>query len=145
MNRRPVIAVVGAGIAGLAAAWELVAGSDRPGRDGSPIVHILEAGDRTGGKLDSAEFGGRAVDTAADAFLGRRPEATGLCAELGLGDQLVPVGTTGASILARGRLRRMPTGVQLGVPTQWWPLARSGLLGPVESLRVAKDLVVPHR
>jgi len=141
----PVIAVVGAGIAGLAAAWELATTSDLPPGTGPPTVVVLDADDRAGGKLASAEFDGRTVDLAADAFLARRPEATDLVEELGISEELVPVGASGASILARGRLRPMPAGLALGVPTRWWPLARSGLLSPTESLRVAKDLMLPHR
>ncbi|HVB93339.1 MAG TPA: protoporphyrinogen oxidase [Acidimicrobiales bacterium] len=140
----PVIAVVGAGIAGLAAAWELVNASDLAPGSRPPTVVVLDADERVGGKLASAEFAGRTVDLAADAFLARRPEATQLCEELGIVDELVPVGASGASILARGRLRPMPSGLALGVPTRWWPLVRSGLLSPLESLRVAKDLVIPH-
>ncbi len=162
---RPTIAVVGGGIAGLAAAWELVAGSpvDRGVPDGSgtgsgddggedsdgvtgtgPRVVVFEADARFGGKLRAETIGDRRVDVAADAFLARRPEATGLCDELGLTDQLVPMGASGASIWARHRLRPMPDGLNLGVPTRWWPLARSGILGPTESARVLKDLVLPH-
>jgi protoporphyrinogen/coproporphyrinogen III oxidase len=142
-RKRPAVAVVGGGIAGLAAAWELVAGSDHQGR-GGPIVHVFESDNRIGGKLRSAEFAGRTVDLAADAFLARRPEATELCDELGLSDELVPVGATGASIWARRRLRAMPDGLNLGVPTQWWPLALSGILSPIESLRVSRDVVLPR-
>ncbi|HEV3264727.1 MAG TPA: protoporphyrinogen oxidase [Acidimicrobiales bacterium] len=140
----PVIAVVGAGIAGLAAAWELATTSDLAPRNGPPTVVVLDADDRAGGKLASAEFDGRTVDVAADAFLARRPEATELVEELGISEELVPVGASGASILARGRLRPMPAGLALGVPTRWWPLARSGLLSPPESFRVVKDLLLPH-
>jgi len=145
VNRPPptTVVVVGGGIAGLAAAWELVAGSERAGR-AAPEVHVLEAGDRVGGKVQSAEFAGRRVDLGADSFLARRPEATDLCRELGLTGELVPVGASGASVWARGRLRSMPTGLNLGVPTRWWPLLRSGVLSPGESLRVARDLVLPH-
>ncbi len=142
--RRPVIAVVGGGIAGLSAAWELVTSTDLATGAGPPIVHVLEADNRVGGKLDSAEFGGRTVDLGADAFLARRPEATELCEQIGVHDELVPMGATGTSILARGRLRPMPAALMLGVPTRWWPLARSGLLSPGESLRVTRDLVMPH-
>jgi oxygen-dependent protoporphyrinogen oxidase len=136
--------VVGAGVAGLAAAWELVAGTDG---DRPPTVEVivLEASGRVGGNLQSAAFAGREVDLAADAFLARRPEATQLCTELGLDDELVPVGASGASIWARHRLRPMPDGLNLGIPTRWWPLARSGILSPTESVRVAWDLVGPHR
>jgi len=137
--RRPTVVVVGAGIAGLAAAWELMAGRDGADR-GRPDVLVLEESDRIGGKLLSGGFAGRTVDLAADAFLARRPEATELCAEVGLGDQLVPVGASGASIWARGRLRPMPPGLHLGVPTRWWPTARSGILSAPESLRAARDL-----
>ena len=147
-DRRPVIAVDGGGMAGLAAAWQLAEdlGSD-PGAEagGRPRVIVLEAGSRPGGKVRSAEFCGRTVDLAADAFLARRPEATGLCAELGLDDSLVAPGAAGASLWARGRLRMMPDGLNLGVPTRWLPLARSGILSPTGAARAAADLVLPHR
>lgn len=142
---RPTVAVVGGGIAGLAAAWELVAGTAATGHGPQPEVILLEAGGRLGGKLRAEPFAGRRVDLAADAFLARRPEATELCDQLGLSGELVPVGATGASIWARGRLRPMPEGLSLGVPTRWRPLVRTGILGPGEALRVARDLVLPHR
>ncbi len=142
---RPRIAVVGGGIAGLAAAWELVAAGTGPDGNGpTPEVVVFEADDRFGGKLRAEPFDDRRVDVAADAFLGRRPEALDLCHELGLDDELVPVGATGASIWARGQLRAMPAGLNLGVPTRWWPLARSGILSPGESAGVLKDLVLPR-
>ena len=105
---------------------------------------MFEADGRLGGKLRSAEFAGREVDLAADAFLGRRPEATELCHEIGVADELIPVGATGASLWARGRLRAMPDRLNLGVPTRWLPVARSGILGPVDSLRLARDVALPH-
>ncbi len=141
-RRRPVAVVVGGGIAGLAAAWELATG-DHDGGPG-PEVQLLEAEGRLGGSLRSAEFAGRTVDLAADAFVARRPEATDLCTELGLAGELVAPGASGASVWARGRLRPLPDGLNLGVPTRWGALARCGILTPAESLRVAKDLVKPH-
>ena len=54
----PVV-VIGGGIAGLSAAWQLQ-------RDGMP-VRLLEADDRVGGKIRTTEFLGRRVDEAADA------------------------------------------------------------------------------
>jgi protoporphyrinogen/coproporphyrinogen III oxidase len=144
-SSRPTVAVVGGGIAGLAAAWELVSDSGPEGAGGpAPEVVVLEAADHLGGKLRSESFAGRRVDVAADAFLARRPEATGLCDELGLTGALVPVGTSGASIWARRRLRPMPDGLNLGVPTRWWPLVRSGIVSPAESVRVLKDLALPR-
>ena len=136
-----VVAVVGGGMAGLSAAWELTQHRD----DDNIRIVVLEAGSRPGGKVRSTEFCGRTVDLAADAFLARRPEATGLCDELGLTDALVAPGTSGASLWIRDRLRLMPDGVNLGVPTKAWPLIRSGILSPAGLLRSSIDLVAPHR
>ena len=81
---RPVVAVVGGGIAGLAAAWELVGGIG--GQKERPTVVVLEAGGRVGGKIESRSFAGRDVDLGPDAFVARRPEALERCRELGLED-----------------------------------------------------------
>ncbi len=130
-------------MAGLAAAWQLA--EDLGGSGSRARIVVLEAGSRVGGKVRSTEFCGRTVDVAADAFLARRPEATGLCAELGLDDALVSPGASGAALWSRGRLRMMPDGVNLGVPTRWWPLFRSGILSPGGSARAGVDLFRPHR
>ena len=113
------MAVIGGGIAGLAAAWEL------SGQPGTRVV-VLEADTRFGGKLKTAVFGGREVDLGPDAFLARRPEAVGLCDELGLTADLVAPGQGRAYLWARGRLRPLPGGLALGVPTRWGPLAAVG-------------------
>ncbi len=141
----PTVVVVGGGIAGLAAAWELTGGVDGPGPS-APRVMVIEEGTALGGKLRSEPFGApdRIVDLGADGFLGRRPEAYTLCRELGLADELVPVGASSASIWVRGRLRPMPKGLVLGVPTRVWPTVRSGVLRPSGSLRLALDVVSPR-
>jgi oxygen-dependent protoporphyrinogen oxidase len=131
-------------MAGLAAAWQLSQDLGQ-GQGQDPQIIVLEAGDTLGGKVRAVEFGGRTVDVAADAFLARRPEATRLCSELGLDDVLVAPGTSGAALWARGRLRMMPDGLNLGVPTRWWPLAGSGILSPRGLARTATDLFRPHR
>jgi protoporphyrinogen/coproporphyrinogen III oxidase len=136
------VVVVGGGISGLAAAWELSGGA-APGA-GGPDVVLVEASPRLGGPLSTALVGGRAVDTGPDGFLGRRPEAVDLCREVGLGDALVPIAARGASVWARGRLRPLPEGHALGVPTRFWPTARAGLLGPRGDLALARDALLPR-
>ena len=66
-------AVVGGGIAGLSAAWEL-AGAGGDGID----VTVYEPG-RLGGKLRTSDFLGRPVDEGPDAILTRVPEGLALC------------------------------------------------------------------
>ena len=139
----PTVVVVGGGIAGLAAAWELTGGAE--GTTGSsPRVVVLEATDHLGGKLRSGALGGQTVDLGPDGFLARRPEAATLCREIGLGDELVPIGASGASVWARGRLRPLPDGLALGVPTRFRPAARSGILGFAGSFRLLIDLISPR-
>ncbi|MEV1115073.1 protoporphyrinogen oxidase [Actinosynnema sp. NPDC049800] len=105
------VAVVGGGISGLAAAHRL-----RHQLGPRAGITVLEQSDRLGGKLRTAEVGGRAYDVGAEAFLNRRPEATGLVAELGLADQLVHPAKVAASIHAAGDTRPIPAQTLMGVP-----------------------------
>jgi oxygen-dependent protoporphyrinogen oxidase len=134
-SQGPRFAVVGAGISGLAAAWEL------SGR-GSVTVYDPEP---PGGKLQTAVLEGRAVDVGADAFLTRVPDAVELCAELGLSDELVAP-TTGAAMLwtATG-LVPMPAGLVLGVPRELAGIRRSPIISRPGVARAALDRVLPRR
>ena len=129
------VVVVGAGISGLAAAWRLSRRS--PGTE----VIVLEGAPEVGGKLRVAEIGGLTVDVGAESVLARRPEAVALIAEAGLGDDLVhPVPTATASVLARGRLHRLPAGTVMGVPGSLAVLpGLAGLLTTAEVDRVAAE------
>jgi len=127
--------VVGGGIAGLAAAWEL------SGRPEVRTVVVLEADDRLGGKIRTAEVGGHVVDLGPDAFLARRPEAVALCREIGIADELTAPGSRRAYVWSRGKLRALPEGLALGIPTRIGPVLRSGIL-PFHGLaRAGLDLI----
>ncbi len=132
------VAVVGAGIAGLAAAHHLTAADD------SPQVVVFDAGERPGGKLRSGPFAGvDAVDEGADAFLARTPEAIGLATEVGLGDDLVHPEPASAAVWHDG-LHPIPEGLLLGIPRQLWPLVRSRLLTWRGTARAALDPLLPR-
>jgi len=136
----PHATVIGGGITGLAAAWELVTnGAD---------VTLVESSDRLGGKIVTEEIGGRAVDVGPDAFLARLPDAVALCHELGLADELVGVATASAWLWMRGRLRSMPAGTVLGAPAGLGALlsaGRSGVVAPAGVARAALDLILPRK
>ncbi len=137
------VAVIGGGITGLAAAFELSGPPDDPGDPSdpdAPEVVLFEEAPALGGKLRSAVVGGRVVDTGPDGFLARRPELSRLCRELGVERRLVGPGATGAAVYSRGRLRSLPAGLALGIPTRLGPLARSGVLGPAGLIRAALDM-----
>lgn len=126
-------AVIGAGIAGLSAAWQL----EGEGHD----VVVLEADHDIGGKLRRSRVRGLAfpLDDGADAFLARVPDALELCAELGI-DELVHPATGEAWVWAGNRLRPLPKSQLLGLPTDLDDMAASGLLSPDAIARAAADL-----
>jgi oxygen-dependent protoporphyrinogen oxidase len=126
-------AVVGAGIAGLAAAFELVVGEP------DAEVVVLEASDRVGGKILTADFAGRPVDAGADAFLVRHPAGVALAGELGLSERLVSPAERSALVAVEGELRPLPPETLLGVPADLAAVARSGLLSPAAIDRAAAD------
>jgi protoporphyrinogen/coproporphyrinogen III oxidase len=134
-GRLPHVAVVGGGIAGLAAAYFL--------RDAPVSVTVYEGSPRLGGKLAVSDVAGVAADEGAEALLARRPEGTGLIRAVGLADQLVTPGTTSARIWTRGALRDLPGRQFMGVPTDFAELARSQLLSDAGLARARLDAELP--
>jgi oxygen-dependent protoporphyrinogen oxidase len=129
-------AVVGGGIAGLSAAWEL-AGA------GGAEVTVYEPG-HLGGKLLTTAFLGRPVDEGPDSLITRVPEGTALCQELGLWEEMGAPEAKRAMLFARGKLRPFPDGLILGAPARLLPLARSRILSVGGMARASLDLVLPR-
>jgi oxygen-dependent protoporphyrinogen oxidase len=101
---RGKVVIVGGGIAGLAAAYEL------RGHD----VTIIESAGRLGGKLRTAELAGRPIDIGAEAFVTRNPTAIRLIEDLGLG--VVHPVLSAATIRAAGRTVALPRRTFMGLP-----------------------------
>jgi oxygen-dependent protoporphyrinogen oxidase len=127
------LVVVGAGITGLAAAFEW-----HRRRPGDEIV-VLEAADRIGGKLHRVELAGHWYDTGAEAVLARVPEAVALIEAAGL-PLVVPATTQAAVVLPDGR-HPLPAGTVLGVPASADGL--SGLLTGDGVARVRAEAMLP--
>ncbi|MFF5956067.1 protoporphyrinogen oxidase [Streptomyces luteogriseus] len=128
------VVVIGAGIAGLAAAHRLL---ERGAR-----VTVLEASGRVGGKLLPGEVAGARVDLGAESMLARRPEAVALAREVGLADRLQPPATATASLWTRGALRPFPKGHVMGVPGTASALA--GVLSEEGLARIERDAELPR-
>ena len=129
------VAVIGGGIAGLAAAYELKC-------QGVEAV-VLEAGDRPGGSIDESAIGGLTVDSGPDGFVARDPAAAELCRRIGLGAELVTPASSGAYILGDRGLLRFPDRSVLGVPWTADALEGTGIVSEAgaETLRrgLARD------
>jgi len=121
------LVVVGGGVAGLAAAWEASSwhsssGPNVPSSQNEPLeIIVVESAERFGGKLlttpiELPDGTTLLIDEGADAFLARRPEATSLCAELGLDHELTSPAIGRAKVFVDGELKFLPSRAVLGVP-----------------------------
>jgi len=127
--------VVGAGISGLAAAWDL-------SRHGDVTVYDPA---RPGGKLATALFEGHRVELGADAFLTRLPDAVDLCAEVGLGHDLVAPSAGAAMVWTDAGMRDLPGGLVLGAPSNLRAIRDAAMLTRRGRARAALDRVLPAR
>lgn len=136
------VVVLGGGITGLAAAWEL---TRRARADGRPVaVVLLEAAERLGGKIRTQSLAGAPVETGPDSFVTLKPDALELVRELGLSGELIGTGPdAGVSVYKGGRLVPMPAGMQLITPTKMLPFALSPLLSWRGKLRMALEPMIP--
>ncbi len=135
---RVAVAVVGGGIAGLSAAYEL---NQRGVR-----FRLFEAADRVGGVILTEHLDGFVIDAGPDALLVQKPAAIELCQELGLGSRLQPtLEPRTAYILRHGTLHPLPEASVLGIPTRLGPFATTRLFSTVGKLRFGLDLMLPPR
>ena len=102
------IAIIGAGLAGLTAAYEL--------RGTDAKVDVYEATDRIGGKLHTVAFEGGPTDMGAEAFMARRQDAVDFFTELGLKDSLVEPSGLRSLVWVDGQARQLPTAGIMGIP-----------------------------
>ncbi|MDG4808579.1 protoporphyrinogen oxidase [Micromonospora sp. WMMD1120] len=110
------VAVVGGGIAGLAAAVRL--------RDRAPAgteITVYEQSGALGGKVRTGELAGQPVEFGAESFLMRDPTGAesavvALIRRLGLGERIVHPTVGQAALVVDGGLRPIPGGTLVGVP-----------------------------
>ena len=136
---RKRVAVLGGGIAGLAAAHTLA----RARESGAPVEELLiEGRDRLGGVIRTERLEGFVIEAGPDSFLAEKPEAASLARELGLGDSLIGSNDSQRRtyILHHGRLIPLPDGLMFLVPTRLWPMVTTSLLPFSSKLAMAAEL-----
>jgi protoporphyrinogen/coproporphyrinogen III oxidase len=131
------VVVVGAGVSGLAAAYEL--------RKRKRSVVVLEREQRPGGVIVTERVGEFIIDAGPDALLVQKPAAVALCNELGLGDRLFPTKLPRTAFVLRGgELHPLPAASILGFPTRVKPLFKSTLFRLPAKFRMAAEVFVPR-
>jgi oxygen-dependent protoporphyrinogen oxidase len=139
------IVIVGGGIAALSAAYSLVEKAKSENRVLS--ISVVEAGDRWGGKIATDRIDGFVIEGGPDTFLRTKPWGVDLCRKLGLEERLH--GTNPAQkntyVLHSGRLKPLPEGLMMMIPTQIAPMVRTPLLTWTEKARMGLDFFLPAR
>ncbi len=138
------IAIIGGGVAGLAAAYEL----EKARGAGDAVEYTLyEARPQLGGSLASEIVDGAVLERGPDSFLTEKPAAAELCRELGLGADLLPSNDAARKtfIVVRNRLVALPDGLMFLVPTKLVPTALTRLFSLRTKVRMALELLHPPR
>ncbi|MEJ4112405.1 FAD-dependent oxidoreductase [Corynebacterium kroppenstedtii] len=106
------IAIVGGGLSGLVAAYEV--GQQDPNAD----VVIFEASHRLGGKLKTVDIDAGSIDVGAEAYLAYRTDATEFFTSLGLHDRIrYPSNLTSGLWTGDGILHSVPSQTVMGIPS----------------------------
>jgi oxygen-dependent protoporphyrinogen oxidase len=137
-------AIIGGGIAGLAAAYEL----EKARAAGAAVEYTLfEARERLGGSLATEIVNGAVLERGPDSFISEKPAAAELCRELGLGAELTPSNDVARKtyVVVRNRLIPLPDGLMFLVPTKLIPTALTRLFSLRTKIRMALELLHPPR
>lgn len=133
-----MMAIVGGGISGLAAAYELAVRQ-------MPFT-LFEASARLGGLIRTEHVAGFTIEAGADSMLAQKRAALDLCAQLGLESKiLAPKEPRTAFVLHGGRLHALPSPSMLGIPATGTGLATYSLLPPLARARIALEPLLPGR
>ena len=142
------VAIVGGGVAGVTAAYEL----SQLARRSMPLQGVLfEASTRLGGIVETVHEGGFVIECGPDAWVTEKPWARELAEELGLADEVMPSNdaTRKTYVLIDKKLQAMPDGMRMMVPADLDALdqselfsaeakqAYSGEVGRAQELRAA--------
>jgi len=138
------VAVIGGGLAGLAAAnrlAELCAQKARP-----LDLTLFEAGSRLGGVVETRHVAGYRVELGGDSFITNKPWGVDLCRRLGIEERLIPTDARyrRSLVLRRGRPVPVPDEFQLLSPVSVGAVLRSPIFSWPGKLRMTLEYVLPR-
>ncbi len=145
-GRLPRVAVVGGGMAGLAAARVL----EDARTSGSPQTIadwvLFERDQRLGGKVQTVRRDGFVIEGGPDSAIVEKPWPIEMARRLDIGDRLLDSNedVRKSFVFSGGRLHEFPEGIILMVPTRLVPFAFSSLISWPGKLRMGMDLVLPR-
>lgn len=125
--------IVGGGITGLSAAYEMV-------RNGVAPV-LVESATRLGGVVQTDVVDGCVIEGGPDSFLSAKPAANELIRELGLDGDLISSNDSErvTYVVKNRRLVPLPDGLMMMVPTRILPMITTPLLSWRTKRRMARE------
>ncbi len=145
-SERLRVAVIGAGITGLSAAYRLKVMLEQEGRQAH--LRVFESGSRAGGVIQTSKtLSGHVLEHGPDAFLSTKPWVVNLCRDLGIEDQIIETEQLNrrSLVACNGRLHALPDGFVMVAPGKLGTLIGSPLFSLAGKLRMALELVAPRR
>jgi protoporphyrinogen/coproporphyrinogen III oxidase len=129
-------AIVGAGISGLSAAYFLQK------KDPSVEIDVYDADSRIGGVIRSEKFAGCVLEGGPDSFLTMKKSAARLCQAIGLESEMVHSNDDMRKtfVYHDGKLKPLPDGFFMMVPTEFLPLVTTDLFTWPGKLEALSDL-----
>ena len=127
------VIIVGAGISGLAAAYDLA--------KAGVAATVFDKQPRAGGVIETRTSEGCSLECGPDSFLAVKPEAVALIKELGFGDEVIGSNDHQRTtyILKHGRLVPLPEGVMMIVPSRVMPMVKTSLVGWGTKIRMGLE------
>ena len=140
-TRRPKIAVVGAGMSGLAAAARLKE------REKNAELVVYEKAERVGGVIGTKKVDGFLCELSVDNFITTVPYGIELCRSLGFQDELQSTNNRyrRTFVVRKRKLYALPDGFMTMAPTKFYPMLVTPLLSPLGKLRCGLELLLPRR
>ncbi len=128
-------AILGGGIAGVTAAWQLA-------RRGNTDFTLFESRGRLGGTVETVQRDGFTIECGPDGWVTEKPWARAMAEELGLADELIASKdeTRKTYVMTPGGLVAMPDGMRMMVPTSLASLESSELFTADAKAAYAREL-----
>jgi oxygen-dependent protoporphyrinogen oxidase len=131
------VVVIGGGMAGLVAGYQLTRHGLRP--------LVLEAGDQIGGAVARHTVAGIELDAGAESFAVARPAVTDLLTDLGMAESIAQPSSAGAWVRHQAGTAPLPRAALLGIPSRPRAVDVRAVIGWSGAARASLDALLPPR